>query len=154
MTPLDPSALADLAMAVRTSTVLPPERKRELQTLLMRQALTQPLQFRPAWDGGWIVNGGRWRCEGVGAFILQLLALNPGRELELNPDRSLVAWATAIGRARDSLILVDPRLAAVMASAGRKKNAPGVRLRTEGGRVFARWHPPPNLVLALGCVPP
>lgn len=130
MTPAD---IHDLMTALSTTPTLPPERVRELQSLLMK--LSRPtLQFRPLPDGGWLTNGGRWCFDGIGAWVLHLCAHNPDRWLDLAEGRALRAWTMATSRAAKSLAAVDGHLASVFAPS-RTVAGPGVRVRRREGRV-------------------
>lgn len=145
MTPAD---IHDLITAVSTTKALPPERQRELQSLLIKLSLP-PLQFRPLLSGGWLTNGGRWCYDGIGAWVLHLCAHNPDRWLDLAEGRELAAWTMATGRAARSLAAVDGHLAAVLAPS-RTAAGQGVRLRLHNGRVQVRWRPPPGRPVAVG----
>lgn len=145
---MSPADINDLLTAVSTTSALLPERKRELQSLLIK--LSRPaLQFRPLVDGGWLTNGGRWCYEGIGAVVLHLCANNPDRWLDLAEGRELGAWTMATSRAAKSLAAVDGHLAAVLAPS-RTVGGAGVRLRVHEGRVQVKWRPPPGRPVAVG----
>lgn len=155
MTPTD---INDLLTAVSTTKALPAERVRELQSLLIKLS-RPPLQFRPALGEGYITNGGRWCPEGEGAAVLHLAVHNPdqwvsladslpGEDGEARP-MSLRAWRQATTRARDSLIAVDAKLAAVFASS-HTGNGEGIRFQMHEGRVQVKWRPPPGRAVSVG----
>lgn len=148
---MSPADLTDLELAVRTSG-LPPERKRELQSLLLN--LSRPaLQFRPLLGGGYLTDGGRWQPEHEGAAVLHMVTHNPGRWLELREGITREAWRMATKRAAMHLAGVDGHLAKVLAPAPRE-NAPGVRFRSRAGRVEVRLLLPPGRAVAVGVPQP
>lgn len=109
--------------------------------LAMRPAAGLRLAY--AGQGCWQTTGGTWGPAALpGAVVLHLAVNNPGRWLGLAP-RSRSAWAMAIGRARESLALVDARLADALRAAP-SADAPGLRLHERAGEVAVRWRPAPN----------
>ncbi|MCF8203651.1 MAG: hypothetical protein K9J82_01145 [Methylotenera sp.] len=141
--------ITELLHRVDGCDCLLPWHKRALSSLLIQAQLPPALQFRPLPGGGWLTDAGVWRCDGAGAWVLHLVAHNPGRWLELRQGQTLRAWRQATARARDSLIHTDPKLAALLAPAD-SENGPGVRFEMRNGRVHVRWRPPPGRAVAVG----
>lgn len=140
-----PADLADELLRVLLPEAHAQDRSsaRLLLHLAVFRSTCRPLRLVRLSAGRYSTSAGTWSpAVDGGAAALALAVASPRCWVDLPPPaRGRRAWHGVIERARRSLSAVDLRLAAALSSAPHDQG-PGLRLRSCGHRVQARWMPP------------
>lgn len=147
----DLEALQQLAVALRHVDI-PPELRAWLgqkQRALQQTGQARKLAYagrHGSFVAGLVATPRPWTCRGAGGPALALAALNPNAWLDLRRGRTRRAWHAAISAGIESLARIDSDLADAFAF-GEYRDAPGMHLREQYGRVQMQWRPASGLVI-------